>query len=313
MPAPRLLYQVRAVMRLRHYSLHTERTSVDWIKRYVHFHRMQRREDLVDGEAKIEAFLTDLAVNGRVAPATQNQALNALVFLYKKVLEVTLAERIDVVRAERKSNVPVVLTREVWRGRSRAWWKPRTWGPLQCGTEFRLAEGVSLWMKGEDFAGQVTSVRQGKGGNHRVPRWPISLHEPLRRHLKAVQERHPGPWPSRRGRGLVNGRAGARGCLRRAGVGRAIGVPGAGGARGSAARLPTAASGEPERDPSSNQGGGARGVSRPVSTLMFRQWFATLRLLRSTENRVIQARLEHKEVATTPFDTHGMRRPGLGV
>lgn len=77
---------------------------------------MQRRKDLADGEDKIEAFLTDLAVNGRVAPATQNQAMNALVFLYKKVLEVPLSERIDAVRAERKSNVPVVLTREVVAG-----------------------------------------------------------------------------------------------------------------------------------------------------------------------------------------------------
>ena len=110
--APRLLDQVRAVMRLHHYSLHTERTYVDWMKRYIHFHRMQRREDLAGGEAKIEAFLTHLAMNGQVAPATQNQAMNALVFLYKKVLEVPLDKAIDAVRAERKANVPVVLTRE---------------------------------------------------------------------------------------------------------------------------------------------------------------------------------------------------------
>jgi site-specific recombinase XerD len=111
-PAPRLLEQVRRVMRLHHYSLHTERAYVDWIRRYIRFHRMQRREDLAGGEAKIEAFLTDLAVNGRVAPATQNQAMNALVFLYKRVLQVPLDEAIAAVRAERKPNVPVVLTRE---------------------------------------------------------------------------------------------------------------------------------------------------------------------------------------------------------
>jgi len=111
-PAPRLLEQVRAVMRLRHDSLHTERAYVDWIRRYIRFHRMQRREDLAGGEAKIEAFLTDWAVNGRVAPATQNQAMNALVFLHKQVLQVPLDEAIAAVRAERKPNVPVVLTRE---------------------------------------------------------------------------------------------------------------------------------------------------------------------------------------------------------
>ena len=79
--APRLLDQVRHVLRLHPYSIHTERSYIDWIKRYVHFHRMTCREDLVDGERKIEAFLTDLAVRGKVAASTQNQAMNALVFL----------------------------------------------------------------------------------------------------------------------------------------------------------------------------------------------------------------------------------------
>ena len=96
--APRLLDQVHQVMRLHHYSLHTERSYVDWIKRYVRFHQMRQREDLAGGEGKIQAFLTDLAVNGEVAPATQNQAMNALVFLYKRVLEVPLDEAIDAVR-----------------------------------------------------------------------------------------------------------------------------------------------------------------------------------------------------------------------
>ena len=85
---------------------------MDWIKRYVAFHKMTCREDLADGERKIEAFLTDLAVRGKVAASTQNQAMNALVFLYKRVLEKPLDEVIDAVRAERKVNVPVVLTRE---------------------------------------------------------------------------------------------------------------------------------------------------------------------------------------------------------
>ena len=109
---PKLLAQVRDVLRLHHYSLHTERSYLDWIKRYVQFHHMRCREDLAEGEKKIEAFLTDLAVRGQVAASTQNQAMNALVFLYRKVLEQPLGERIAAVRAERKVNVPVVLTRE---------------------------------------------------------------------------------------------------------------------------------------------------------------------------------------------------------
>jgi hypothetical protein len=91
----KLLDEVRDVMRFRHYSIHTERAYCEWIKRYVRFHRMTSREDLSGGEQKIEAFLTDLAVNGMVAPATQNQAMNALVFLYKHVLKQPLDEEID--------------------------------------------------------------------------------------------------------------------------------------------------------------------------------------------------------------------------
>src|ERR1039457_3098377 len=109
---PKLLDQVRNVLRLHHYSIHTERSYIDWIKRYIHFHQMRCREDLADGERKIEAFLTDLAVRAKVAASTQNQAMNALVFLYKRVLAKPLDGVIDAVRAERKVNVPVVLTRE---------------------------------------------------------------------------------------------------------------------------------------------------------------------------------------------------------
>ncbi len=110
-PKTRLFDQVREVMRFHHYSIHTERSYIDWIKRYVRFHQMQSREDLKDGVRKIEAYLTHLAVNGKVAPATQNQAMNALVSLYKKVLQGPLEQKINAVRADRKVNVPVVLTR----------------------------------------------------------------------------------------------------------------------------------------------------------------------------------------------------------
>ncbi len=109
-PKPKLLDEVRQVMRRRHYSIHTERTYCDWIRRYVAFHRMTGREDLSGGAAKIEAFLTDLAINGNVTPSTQNQAMNALVFLYKRVLNVPLDEEIQAVRSRKDPRIPVVLT-----------------------------------------------------------------------------------------------------------------------------------------------------------------------------------------------------------
>jgi len=107
----KLLDQVRDIMRVKHYSIHTERTYCDWIKRFVQYHKMTSREDLQNGEEKIEQFLTHLAVKLHVAPSTQNQAMNALVFLYKRVLKIPLTDSIDAVRAFKKTNVPVVLTR----------------------------------------------------------------------------------------------------------------------------------------------------------------------------------------------------------
>jgi hypothetical protein len=96
------------VLRLHRYSIHTERSYVDWIVRFVRFHGMQSREHLFPAEAKIESFLTNLAVHAKVAPATQNQAMNALVFLYKRVLSHPLHDSIDAVRADKKISVPVL-------------------------------------------------------------------------------------------------------------------------------------------------------------------------------------------------------------
>ena len=108
----KLLDEMRDIMRRRHYSIHTERAYRDWVKRYVRFHNMQSRDDLRHGEEKIGAFLTYLARDRQVAASTQNQAMNALVFLYKHVLEQPLSSEINADRARRKVRIPVVLTRE---------------------------------------------------------------------------------------------------------------------------------------------------------------------------------------------------------
>ena len=130
---------------------------------------MRLREDLGDGERKIEAFLTDLAVRGKVAAATQNQAMNALVFLYRKVLEQPLDERIDAVRAERKVNVPVVLTREeVSRVIALLEGVPQLIVQLLYGSGLRILEAVRLRVKDVDFAMKQVTVRSGQGENQRA-------------------------------------------------------------------------------------------------------------------------------------------------
>ena len=110
--ARKILDEVRDVMRLHYYSIHTERAYSEWIKKYIIFHGMNSRDELKDGEKKVEAFLTHLAIKKNVSPSTQNQAMNALVFLYKRVLENQLVGAINAVRAAKKVNVSVIITRE---------------------------------------------------------------------------------------------------------------------------------------------------------------------------------------------------------
>ena len=102
----RLLDEMRDLMRRRHYSIHTERACRDWVKRYVRFHNVQSRDDLLPGEKKIEAFLTHFARDRQVTASTRNQAMNALVFLYKHVLEQPLSGEINADRARGKSEYP---------------------------------------------------------------------------------------------------------------------------------------------------------------------------------------------------------------
>ena len=107
----KLMEQIHEIMRLNHYSIHTERTYCHWIRRFVLFHKMKSREDLKNGESKIEEFLTHLAINNNVSASTQNLAMNALVFLYKHVLKEPLDEDINAVRVSRNANVPVLKGR----------------------------------------------------------------------------------------------------------------------------------------------------------------------------------------------------------
>jgi len=144
-PKLKLLDQVREVMRLKHYSLRTERSYCDWIRRYIHFHRMRSREELfVDARAKVELFLSDLAVNGQVAASTQNQAFNGLLFLYAQVLQQPL-ENVQAVRADRPVRVPVVLTvEEVKQVLQAMTGVPQIVVKLLYGTGLRLLEGLRL-------------------------------------------------------------------------------------------------------------------------------------------------------------------------
>ena len=189
--ATRLLDEMRDLMRRRHYSIHTERAYLDWVKRYVRFHNMQSRDDLRHGEEKIEAFLTHLARDRQVAASTQNQAMNALVFLYKHVLKQPLSGEINADRARRKVKIPVVLTREetarviaLMSGVHQLIVK------LLYGSGLRITECIRLRVQDVDLEMKALTVRNGKGGKDRITTFPEKLVQPLKEHLVRVKMIH---------------------------------------------------------------------------------------------------------------------------
>jgi integron integrase len=312
---PKLLDQVRNVLRLHHYSIHTERSYIDWIKRYVHFHQMRCREDLAEGEKKIEAFLTDLAVQGKVAASTQNQAMNALVFLYKKVLAKPLDERIDAVRAERKVNVPVVLTREeVSRVLAVMEGVPQLIVKVLYGSGLRILEAVRLRVKDVDFEMKQVTVRSGKGEKDRFTTLPASMIPLLQNQLQrvkgfheqdlaaghgavylpyALERKYPGAARDWSWQYLFPAREVSTdprsGVVRRHHVDPAV----VNKAIKAAARR--------------------TGLTKVISAHSFRHSFATHLLQRGTDIRTIQELLGHSDIATTMIYTHVIQQGGQGV
>lgn len=189
MDKPRLLDQVRDALRIRHYSLRTEASYLHWIKRFILFHN--KRHPLEMGEREITAFLTHLAVNKHVAPSTQNQALAAILFLYKEVLEQELDWMDDIVRAKRTARIPEVLSPEqVRRLFGQLEGGHRLMASLLYGTGMRLMEALRLRVRDVDFHYRQITVRNGKGGKDRVTVLPDSLIPPLKEHLERVKDLH---------------------------------------------------------------------------------------------------------------------------
>ena len=187
LPSP-FLESVRNVIRVRHYSIRTEKTYIDWIKRYIWFNNNAHPKDL--GNSDVTRFLTHLAVNRDVSPSTQNQALNALNFLYAKVLEKPLGE-LNAVRAKTKQRIPVVLTSEevklVLSNLNGHHWLAAC---LMYGSGLRLMEVMRLRVINLDFDHRTIHVFNGKGGKDRIVTLPGNLIIILQRHLENVKNIH---------------------------------------------------------------------------------------------------------------------------
>jgi integron integrase len=185
----KLLDQVRAVLRTRHYSCRTEKTYIEWILQFIRFHDIKHPNKM--GAAEVEAFLTHLAVERNVAASTQNQALAALLFLYREVLSVDLPWLEKFTPAKKSSHVPVVLTKDEVKIIINQL-KGANWliANLLYGAGLRLQEALRLRVKDLDFGFRQIVVRDGKGAKDRFTVLPTVLIEPLQKQLVTAEKLH---------------------------------------------------------------------------------------------------------------------------
>ena len=310
---PKLLEQVRTVIRTRHYSLSTEQTYIHWIKQYIIFNSKRHPADM--GAEEVSAFLSYLAVSRKVAASTQNQALAAILFLYRHVLKQELPWLENVERAKRPTRVPLVFTREevnsVLSHLSHTSWLMAS---LLYGSGLRLKECLTLRVKDLDFQYRQIVVREAKGAKDRKTMLPLSLIEPLKQQLLRVKALHE--------RDL------------REGFGEVY-LPYA-----LARKFPHASrdwiwqyvfpSDQLSRDPLSDQlrrhhvsesvlqravkdAVRAAGINKPGTCHTLRHSFATHLLENGYDIRTVQELLGHKDLNTTMIYTHVLNRGGKGV
>ncbi len=310
---PRLLEEVRKRLRLKHYSLRTEQAYLYWIRRYIRASGRRHPREL-DGAA-IEAFLSLLATRDHVAASTQNQALSALLFLYREVLGVKLPWMEDVVRAKRPRRLPVVLAKgEVARLLRELAGREWLMASLLYGSGLRLMECLRLRIKDVDFARNEITVRSGKGNKDRKTVLPGSLREALLRQVDEARVLH--------GRDVD------------AGFG-AVSLPNALARKYPNAPVelawqflfPAARRGVDPRDGKEKRhhidekvlqravAAAARraGIDKPVTPHVLRHSFATHLLEAGQDIRTVQELLGHKDVATTQIYTHVLNRGPGGV
>jgi integron integrase len=309
MTKPRLIDQVRNVLRLHHYSVRTEEAYIQWIKRFIFFHNKRHPNEM--GEKEIRNYLTHLAVDKHVSASTQNQALSAILFLYKRVLELDLDWIDDVVRAKRPKYLPVVLTKsEVMSVLNAMQGTNALVAKLLYGTGMRLMEALRLRVQDVDFEQRQIIVRSGKGNKDRVTTLPETLIVPMKDQIEnarlmhladlsegsgrvylpfALDRKYPGAgiefgwqycFPSvKRSTNPVTGKVG-RHHLHDKNIGRSI--------RNASRRV---------------------GIYKRVSSHTMRHSFATHLLENGYDIRTVQELLGHKDVSTTMIVSLGVLPP----
>ena len=312
-PKPKLLDQVRQAIRTRHYSYRTEKAYVHWIKRFIFFHNKRHPADMA--EAEIGRFLSSLASDGHVSASTQNQALYALLFLYKELLGKKIGLIEGVVRANRPKRLPVVLTKEeVKHILDRLEGAPWLMAMILYGAGLRLLECCHLRVKDIDSARNQIVVRAGKGNKDRYTMLPVAILEFLRQHLQTVKRQH--EEDLKRGLGRV---ALPDGLERK--------YPNAGKEWAWQWVFPATShyvdrlTGERRRhhlhetvlQKAFKEARIKAGIFKPAGCHTLRHSFATHLLEDGYDIRTVQELLGHNDVSTTMIYTHVLNRGGRGV
>lgn len=314
MTGVRLLDRVRHAVRLRQYSLSTEKVYIGWIRRFILFHGKRHPAEM--NKHEVEAFLTHLAVNRAVSPSTQNQALQAILFLYKNVLEIELPWMDDVVRAKPKRRLPVVLSQEEIKTLLEHVPAPhRLSVGLLYGAGLRVSECLRLRVGDLDFSRLTIRVHSGKGGKDRLTIMPENAVNMLRAHLVVVKNQHD------RDLSLGLGSAQLPVALQRK-LGK------------SSQRFywqyvfPSQGIANDTRDESISSrwhvhpatirkavtlASDRAGINKRITCHTLRHSFATHLLESGTDIRTIQQLLGHKDVKTTMIYTHVVSRGTLGA
>jgi integron integrase len=302
------LKEVSAAIRVRHYSIRTEQAYIGWIRRFIVFHG--KRHPIEMGSAEVGEFLTHLAVTGTVAASTQNQALNALVFRYKAVLDKPLGDLQGVIRATKPRRLPAVLSPDevtaILRNLDGLHWLAAC---LLYGSGLRLMECIRLRVKDIDFDHRAIFVRAGKGAKDRVVTLPDALLIPLQRHLSSVKNTHE--------KDLADGYGQV--CLPHAQARKYPRAPAEWGWQymfPASRRSIDPRSGVVRRhhfDESSIQRAvkiaiRQADINKPASCHTLRHSFATHLLERGMDIRTVQEQLGHKDVRTTQPYTHLLKR-----
>lgn len=308
-PKPKkLLDQLRDTIRLKHYSYSTEKTYVHWARRYILYHNKRHPAEM--GAAEIEAFLTYPAKEGYVSSSTQNQALNALLFLYRNVLQIDLPVPLHALRAKRSEHLPTVLSKdEVARVLAGMQGLHQLMAKLLYGCGLRLMECLRLRVKDIDFEQSQIIVREGKGEKDRATMLPTSLIQPLKNQITFVKNQHE--------RDLAQGYGSVE-----LPFALARKYPTAGKELGWQYLFPSERLSTDPRsgivrhhhlDPSGLQcavkaAAKLARIDKPVSPHTFRHCFATHLLEAGYDIRTVQELLGHKDVKTTMIYTHVLNR-----